>query len=176
MLSLFFTSSEIQAFKRMSKRQLLIQITNASYAIIGTYMLWKLISLFLNNDSPIVVVLSESMSPGFERGDILILKPKNYTTGDMCVFQLYKGEIPIVHRAIKMFGNRVLTKGDNNQYDDVSLYRKHQLYLTERDIRSCVLATLPYFGMITLWISSVPYLKVVLMSLVGVGVFFSRES
>ena len=35
---------------------------------------WKASGLALNVDSPIVVVLSESMTPVFERGDLLFLE------------------------------------------------------------------------------------------------------
>jgi signal peptidase len=175
MLDLFLSQKDISNLKRMTIRQTLLQIVNAFYSAVGTYMIWKLISVILNNDSPIVVVLSESMSPGFERGDILFLTPMKYTTGDMCVFQLYKNEIPIVHRNIKMFGTRVLTKGDNNIHDDVSLYRRGQYYLTDKDIKSCVRGYLPFVGMVTIWANSIPYLKPVLMSVVGIAVFMTRE-
>jgi signal peptidase len=115
------------------------------------------------------------MSPGFERGDILWLKPKAYTTGDMTVFQLYKNTIPIVHRAIKQFGTKTLTKGDNNRLDDVGLYRPNQYYLEPNDIKSCVYAYIPYFGMLTIWINTVPGLKPLILGVAGLLVFLNRE-
>ncbi|EOB14707.1 Signal peptidase complex catalytic subunit SEC11C [Nosema bombycis CQ1] len=159
----------------MTFRQILLQGVNAAYSIISPYIIWKFVSLLLNNDSPIVVVLSESMSPGFERGDILWLKPKAYTTGDMTVFQLYKNTIPIVHRAIKQFGTKTLTKGDNNRLDDVGLYRPNQYYLEPNDIKSCVYAYIPYFGMLTIWINTVPGLKPLILGVAGLLVFLNRE-
>lgn len=113
MLGLFLSQQDINTLKRQSPRQLSLRLIAASYSVISTYMLWKLIGLFLSNDSPIVVVLSESMYPGFERGDILFLSPKNYddyVVGDMTVFQMNKKEIPIVHRAIKRFDERILSQ------------------------------------------------------------------
>ncbi|KAK1347592.1 signal peptidase [Hamiltosporidium tvaerminnensis] len=175
MLDMVLSSKDIQSLKRMTVRQILLQFTSACYSIMSTYMVWKLFSIILNNDSPIVVVLSESMSPGFERGDILFLKPFDYTTGDMCVFQFDKKEIPIVHRAIKKFNTSVLTKGDNNRYDDVSLYRPGQRYLNKEDIISCVVGYIPYFGMVTIWANTFKWLKPVLMFSIGVMVFLSRE-
>lgn len=174
-MDIFFTSKDIEALKRMNIRQALMQAINACYSLIGVYMIWKAIGLGLNNDSPIVVVLSESMSPGFVRGDILWLKPGKYTTGDMTVFQLYKDTIPIVHRSIKQFGKKTLTKGDNNRYDDVSLYRSGQYYLEPEDIKSCVVGYIPYFGMMTIWVNNIPYLRPILLTLMGVYVFITRE-
>lgn len=155
-----------------------MQIVSAGYSFISTYMLWKFIGILLNNDSPIVVVLSESMYPGFERGDILFLSPKlykDYVCGDMTVFQINKNEIPIVHRVIKRFDQKILTKGDNNKYDDVSLYRKGQFYLTERDVCSRIIGCLPFAGMITIWINAIPSLKFIIMILMGIAVLFTRD-
>ncbi|EOB11165.1 Signal peptidase complex catalytic subunit SEC11C [Nosema bombycis CQ1] len=174
-MDLLFSSKDIAALKRMTFRQILLQGVNAAYSIISPYIIWKFVSLLLNNDSPIVVVLSESMSPGFERGDILWLKPKAYTTGDMTVFQLYKNTIPIVHRAIKQFGTKTLTKGDNNRLDDVGLYRPNQYYLEPNDIKSCVYAYIPYSGMLTIWINTVPGLKPLILGVAGLLVFLNRE-
>ncbi|KAM0687250.1 Signal peptidase complex catalytic subunit [Conglomerata obtusa] len=178
MLDLFLSQKDINALKRMTIRQMLLQFIHAAYSVMGTYMLWKSIGIFMNNDSPIVVVLSESMYPGFERGDILFLSPKNYNdyvTGDMTVFQINKEDIPIVHRAIKRFGGRILTKGDNNKYDDVSLYRRGQYYLTEKDVLSRVVGNLPFCGMITIWVNSIPNMKFIAMGLIGLGVLLTRE-
>ena len=59
----------------------------------------------VNTESSIVVVLSESMSPAFERGDILFLsmfKSDPVVVGDICVFKLKGRDIPIVHRVVKV--------------------------------------------------------------------------
>lgn len=177
MLDLILSEKDVNALKRMTIRQISLQFINAVYSVISTYMLWKAIGIMMNNDSPIVVVLSESMSPGFERGDILFLSPKNYedyVTGDMTVFQMNKNEIPIVHRAIKRHGGNILTKGDNNKYDDVSLYRRGQRFLTKKDVTSRVIGCLPFCGMITIWVNTIPHLKFIAMAMIGLGVFFTR--
>lgn len=175
MLDLFLSPKQINSFKRMTYRQIIQQLLNAIYAVIGTYMLWKMIGVLTNNDSPIVVVLTESMYPGFERGDILFLSPREYNVGDIIVFQVYKNEIPIVHRAIKKYGTNVLTKGDNNRYSDESLYRRNQYMLQPEDILSCVYANLPYFGMITIWVNTFPFIKHLILLYTGFSVFFDRE-
>lgn len=175
MLSYLISENDIKTLKRMSIRQKLIQFVNAGYSVVGTYMIWKMFSILLNNDSPIVVVLSESMSPGFERGDILWLAKKEFSVGEMTVFQFDNREIPCVHRCIKQFGERYLTKGDNNLVDDVGLYPKGRNYLARNEIRSVVVGYIPYFGLITLWINSIPGAKTVILLIVGLSVFITRE-
>lgn len=104
-------------------------------------MAWKLISVVTNNESPIVVVLSESMSPAFERGDILFLENAFRTihnVGDICVFKLKGKDIPIVHRVIKVHQEEknafILTKGDHNEVHDRGLYNRDQRWLLPADI------------------------------------------
>jgi signal peptidase I len=52
----------------------------------------------------VVVVLSGSMEPGFQRGDILFLNmgSKPARTGEIVVFNIDGRDIPIVHRIIKV--------------------------------------------------------------------------
>lgn len=164
-----------EAIKRRSIRQNITQFVLASYSLIGSYMIWKLLCVLLNNDSPIVSVLSESMEPGFKRGDILFLKPQNYTNGDILVYQVYENSIPIVHRVIRKIGNQMLTKGDNNQTDDIGLYKKGRKFLEPHETRAGVFGYIPFFGMITIWLSSIPGLKFVIMALSAWAVFSTRE-
>ena len=68
-------------------------------------MMWKAAGIYFNTKSPLVVVLSESMSPAFERGDILFIRndlARPVQKGDITVFELRGKEIPIVHRALKI--------------------------------------------------------------------------
>ena len=170
-----------------STREKTLHAINSICTFIKSYMLYKLIGLLMNNDSPIVVVLSESMSPGFERGDILFLTPRitinnddykhksPYKVGDMVVFQVKKGEIPIIHRAIRKYGTRILTKGDNNMYNDVGLYRPGQKMLDKHEITLRVIANLPFFGMITIWVITYPIVKFMSMVASVLLLFLERE-
>lgn len=166
---------EINTLKRLNIRQVLEQAITACYSVIHTYMFWKAICLFLNNDSPIVVVLSESMEPGFKRGDILFLRPQEYPTGAVMVYQVYEDTIPIVHRNIRTVGNKILTKGDNNHRDDIGLYRPGRKFLLPEETRAGVFGYIPYFGLPTIYVSSVPGLKILLLGLICLSVFFTRE-
>lgn len=55
-------------------------------------------------DMQVVVVLSGSMEPGFQRGDILFLNMGTHParTGEIVVFNIDGRDIPIVHRVIKV--------------------------------------------------------------------------
>ncbi|KAI5168531.1 signal peptidase I [Pancytospora epiphaga] len=171
----FLSKRDIDMFLRLSYRQLLDQLVTASYSVFHMYMVWKVICIFLRNDSPIVCVLSESMEPGFKRGDILFLKPQKYSVGDILVYQVYEGSIPIVHRIIRKVGNQLLTKGDNNRYNDIGLYRPGRRYLEPSETRAGVFGYIPYFGLPTIYINTVPGLKVALLAIAGFSVLFTRE-
>ncbi|KAM0974494.1 hypothetical protein ACFX2C_017669 [Malus domestica] len=72
------------------------------------------------------------MEPGFARGDILFLRMSEdpIRAGEIVVFNVDGRDIPIVHRVIKVHEQKdtgevyVLTKGDNNDDDDRSLYAR----------------------------------------------------
>lgn len=49
--------------------------------VASALIIWKTLCLFSHSESPIVVVLSESMSPGFERGASICPKRRDASTG-----------------------------------------------------------------------------------------------
>lgn len=112
--------------------------------------------LITGSESPVVVVLSGSMEPGFRRGDILFLDnqaKRPLLTGDIVVFSIDGRSIPIVHRAIKVHERAadpsevfVLTKGDNNWADDIGLYAPGQKWLERKHIMGRVVGYLPGLG------------------------------
>ncbi|KAK2986671.1 hypothetical protein RJ640_020833, partial [Escallonia rubra] len=65
-------------------------------------MLWKLWICLSGSGSPVVVVLTGSMEPGFRKGDVLFLYMNDspIRSGEIVVFQVEGRDIPIVHRAI----------------------------------------------------------------------------
>ncbi len=77
----------------------------------------------LNTDDPLVVVVSGSMEPTFERGDVLILKNgSNIEVGDVVTYRNPGEKIPIVHRVRKIIKKEnkkyYVTWGDNNAIPD----------------------------------------------------------
>ncbi|EFN50822.1 hypothetical protein CHLNCDRAFT_28677 [Chlorella variabilis] len=174
----------ISELGRMNKRQLLLQGLNLGMIITSALMIWKSMILGTGSESPVVVVLSGSMEPGFYRGDILFLyQPKRpVQTGDIIVFNTDGREIPIVHRIIKVHQRAhnsssldILTKGDNNWGDDRSLYPKGQLWLNPGHIMGVVVGYLPHIGRVTIIMNDYPMFKYALIAILGVFVLTSKE-
>ncbi|KAM0682761.1 Signal peptidase complex catalytic subunit [Mitosporidium daphniae] len=170
----------ISSFKRMNMRQTLNQIFIIFSIISTALMVWKSLAYWTNCESPIVVVLSESMSPAFERGDILFLARGStpISAGDICVFKLSDREIPIQALIVFAYDDSkffVLTKGDNNRVHDRSLYSSGQEWLMEGDVIGRVYGYVPYVGMITIIMTDNPILKYALLAVLAGLVLISRE-
>ncbi|KAL7005491.1 Signal peptidase complex catalytic subunit [Cystobasidiomycetes sp. EMM_F5] len=97
--------SELKQIKALGVRAILLQALNFVSVVSTALMLWKGLSLFTNTESPIVVVLSGSMEPAFQRGDLLFLSlpPKEpLKVLDILVYNVPGADIPIVHRVIEV--------------------------------------------------------------------------
>ncbi len=123
------------------------------------------------------------MEPAFQRGDILFLSnlaEPPIDVGDIVVFKVAGRDIPIVHRVLRVHehvggGVDYLTKGDNNNIDDRNLYAPGQLWLQRGEILGRARASLPYVGMVTIYLNDYPALKYVLVGLMGLFVLTSKE-
>ena len=62
-------------------------------------------TLIANSPTPVVIVISESMSPAFYRGDLLFLSnwQQSVRVGDIPVCWFPGNELPMVHRAVNIF-------------------------------------------------------------------------
>lgn len=66
----------------------------------------------------ILKVDSNSMSPEFKKGDIIVIKKeKDYVIGDIITYKTKEGYF-ITHRIIEKNENVYVTKGDNNNTKD----------------------------------------------------------
>ena len=94
------------AIAGLQPRQLAAQILNFALVLSTAFMLWKGLSVATDSSSPIVVVLSGSMEPAFQRGDLLFLWNRGVETqvGEVVVYNVRGKDIPIVHRVIRKFG------------------------------------------------------------------------
>uniref|UniRef100_A0A8C9LI81 Signal peptidase complex catalytic subunit SEC11 n=1 Tax=Piliocolobus tephrosceles TaxID=591936 RepID=A0A8C9LI81_9PRIM len=128
-------------------------------------MIWKLLVVITGCESPIVVVLSGSMEPGYYRGDTLTLyKPMIVNAGDVVVYQINGKEIPIVHRIMNIHKSEdntfhLLSKGDNNNVDDRGLYARDQYWLQNEHVLGLSIGYAPYVGIVTIWVNDYPALK-----------------
>lgn len=166
----------------MNLRQQLTQALQLIYVVTSAYMFWKGLSIVTNSSSPIVVVLSGSMEPAFQRGDILFLWNRNTQSkvGDVVVYEVPGKPIPIVHRVLREHHNDkkqlLLTKGDNNPVDDLGLYNYGQSYLNkEKDIVGTVWGYFPIVGYVTILLNESQYFKYGLLGIMGISSLLSNE-
>ncbi|WOL04054.1 nascent polypeptide-associated complex subunit alpha-like protein 1 [Canna indica] len=130
------------SIRSLQIRHVLTQIVSLGMIVTSALIIWKGLMCVTGSESPVVVVLSGSMEPGFQRGDILFLHMSKdpIRAGEIVVFNVDGREIPIVHRVIKVHEQQdtgevdILTKGDNNFGDDRLLYAHGQLWLQQHHI------------------------------------------
>ncbi|GMI34490.1 hypothetical protein TrCOL_g1259 [Triparma columacea] len=165
-----------------NKRALLFQLLNLSMIVFSALMIWKSLIVVTKSESPVVVVLSGSMEPAFQRGDILFLNNQDtpIRVGEIVVFKIKDRDIPIVHRVLKVHESpsgvvELLTKGDNNRIDDRSLYAPGQMWLRREDVLGRAVGTLRYIGMVTIMLNDYPPVKYVLVGLMGLFVLTNKE-
>ena len=89
----------------LQPRQLAGQMLNFGLILSTAFMSWKGLSVMASSPSPIVVVLSGSMEPAFQRGDLLFLwnRGQNTSVGEVVVYNVQGKDIPIVHRVMRRF-------------------------------------------------------------------------
>mmetsp|Transcript_19627 Transcript_19627/g.42602 ORF Transcript_19627/g.42602 Transcript_19627/m.42602 type:complete len:182 (+) Transcript_19627:118-663(+) len=171
------------SLRRMKVRTLLSQTISLGLIISSALMMWRSLILITGSESPVVVVLSGSMEPGFYRGDILFLNmgQRPIRTGEIVVFNIEGRDIPIVHRVIKVHEKQqeqdvnVLTKGDNNYMDDTGLYAEGQSWLNKRHIMGRAVGYLPTVGMVTILMNDYPAAKYILIGVLGLLVITNKE-
>nr|KJB70595.1 hypothetical protein B456_011G082100 [Gossypium raimondii] len=149
----------VDSIKSIQIRQLLTQVVSLGMIVTSALIIWKGLMCVTGSESPVVVVLSGSMEPGFKRGR----------------------EIPIVHRVIKVHERQdtgevdVLTKGDNNYGDDRLLYAQGQQYLQRHHIMGRAVGFLPYVGWVTIIMTEKPIIKYILIGALGLLVITSKD-
>jgi hypothetical protein len=101
-----YTTATMLGLSAMQPRQLAAQVLNFALVLSTAFMLWKGLSVVADSPSPIVVVLSGSMEPAFQRGDLLFLWNRGLDTqvGEIVVYNVKGKDIPIVHRVVRRYG------------------------------------------------------------------------
>ncbi|KAL8138682.1 hypothetical protein V2J09_004683 [Rumex salicifolius] len=140
-----------------------------------TIILWNVVICVTGCQSPGTVVLSGSMEPAFKRGDnLLVYMSKDpIRVGEIIVFNVDGFDTPIVHRVIKVHENKdtgkvdIMTKGDNNRFDDSNLYPRGQLWLQQHHIIGRAVGYLPYVGWFKIIMIEKPFIKFIGMGAMG---------
>lgn len=93
----------VRTLKGMDARQGIHQVLNLAMIVLSAIMIWKSLIVVTGSESPVVVVLSGSMRPAFDRGDILFLNLGNepFKAGEIVVYKVRGRNIPIVHRVLE---------------------------------------------------------------------------
>ncbi|XP_058098909.1 uncharacterized protein LOC131243521 isoform X2 [Magnolia sinica] len=158
----------MESFRRFTN-----QFINLGMIVSSALMIWKLLICISGSESPIVVVLSESMEPGFKRGDILFLHMNEapIRTGEIVVFHVE------VHEKLGTEGEiKVLTKGDNNDKDDRNgVYTNGQLWVQRHHIIGRTIGFLPYVGWATIIMTEKPVIKYLLIGALGLLAITSKD-
>ncbi|XP_057772866.1 uncharacterized protein LOC130992310 isoform X2 [Salvia miltiorrhiza] len=173
----------VTSVKSIQLRQALHQTISIGLIVTSALMIWKALMCITGSESPVVVVLSESMEPGFARGDILFLRMSKepIRAGEIVVYNINGRDIPIVHRVIKVHERSdtgevaVLTKGDNNDEDDISLYAPGQRWLQRKHIIGRAVGFLPHVGWATIIMTEKPLIKYILIGGLGLLVITSKD-
>jgi signal peptidase len=98
--SSYFFSETLRTIRAMSIRDIITRIVFVLFMASAAFTVWQAVVLASWSEIPIVVVLSESMYPGYTRGDLLLLSSprRPIAVGDICVFKVEGRDVPIVHR------------------------------------------------------------------------------
>jgi len=195
----------ISEVRRMGLRQFFEQGVAFGLVVASALFLWNVCVVLSGCESPIVVAISGSMEPAFQRGDILFLThqsaflPKmEYMPGDIIAYN-NDSEIAIVHRMHHYFESRsanitsqFLSKGDNkitNRVNDRGLYPDNLQFLDDSRILGRIRALFPYVGIFTIWLNGFffnltptfnifpeyPFLKVALIAVSALCVLTSNK-
>ena len=93
-----------------------------------------------------MVVVSESMMPTLNVGDIIIVMGKDtYQEQDIVVYRTLLYSKPIVHRVIGIENGYLITKGDNNQFSDPGTIAPKE-GVTPGDVQGKVIFVIPKLG------------------------------
>ncbi|KAK7818152.1 uncharacterized protein LOC112008971 [Quercus suber] len=173
----------VDSIKSIQLRPTLSQAVNLGLILTSALIIWKGLICITGSESPVVVVLSESMEPGFQRGDILFLHMSKdpLRAGEIIVFNVDGHDIPIVHRVIKVHERQdtgevyILTKGDNNDDDDRVLYAQGQRWLQRHHVMGRAVGFLPYVGWMTIIMTEKPIIKYIIIGALGLLVITSKD-
>ncbi|KAK4175527.1 putative signal peptidase complex catalytic subunit SEC11C [Triangularia setosa] len=133
-------------------------------AISVCFMIWKGACLLAGTPYPVMVVITNSMAPAFDPGDILFIHHRSehggaIRVGDLPVILNSERPYPFIHRVIGVFYDDneeelLLTKGDNNELNDLvgMMYSDGQEYISQRDIVGFVRGYIPFLGWVVIFL------------------------
>ena len=143
--------------KPIPHKKIIVAAVMIAIAFFGSFLVYFILQISFNTESPIVVVISGSMEPTIHKGDLLFVMGTDadeINNGDVIVFNaqgLWGGapQDPIVHRVINKYNISdtwyFQTKGDANSLPDGAP-------IPESRIIGVVVGGIPYIGWIKLFL------------------------
>ncbi|KAK0737188.1 hypothetical protein B0T21DRAFT_287466 [Apiosordaria backusii] len=144
------------------RSNLIWSIISVLQTISACFMIWKGASILAGTPYPVVVVITNSMAPAFNPGDILFIhhRPEHgggVRVGDLPVILNPDRSYPFIHRVVGVLHGdneeaMVLTKGDNNELNDSvgMMYPNGQEYISRREIVGFVRGYVPFLGWVVI--------------------------
>jgi len=149
--------------KPVSRKKIIIAAVMISIAFFGSFLVYFILQISFNTETPIVVVISGSMEPQIHKGDLLFvmgIDPEDIKSGtivdkdgDIIVFNAQWSSAPldpIVHRVINKYQEDgkwyFETKGDANFLPD-------QERTSEDDVIGVVVGGIPYIGWVKIFLT-----------------------
>ncbi len=169
---------------KKQKKEAIIALVMIVVAVGGTFGFLGILRLSLQTEHPLVVVISPSMEPTIEIGDLLVIQGVNASEieiGDIILFDsfgLWSKPVvnePIVHRVV----NRTYidsekrwyfyTLGDNNHGDiDPPDGNVTEIPVPEERVFGIVIKIIPNIGKVKIWMDEIPGLSTII--LVGLSI------
>ena len=158
-------NAEEKVKKPIPRKKVIIAVVMIVIAFFGSFLVYFILQISFNTESPIVIVISGSMEPTIHEGDLLFVMGvdaediKNGTAedreGDIIVFDArglwFNAPLePIVHRVIDKYNISdtwyFRTKGDANTLPDLAP-------IPESRIIGVVVGRIPYIGWVKIFLT-----------------------
>lgn len=131
-----------------------------AYAALGVFiaiLIYHALIFILGTNRPVIDVVSQSMSPSINVGDLVIVKhedPNKLKVGDVIVFDTLSESLPVIHRIYKINDDGTFqTLGDNNN----GIQHEWEKQIDPKDIAGKSVLVIPYVGWIKIVVcDSVP--------------------
>ena len=167
---------------KKQKRETIITLAIITLAIGGTFAFLGILRVSLKTENPLVVVISDSMEPTIDVGDLLVIQGKDPAEIENGTIILYdsKGlwpspnpiiEVPIVHRVVDRFYNSsdekwyFYTSGDNNDgnIDPPDFLNLTEIPVPEDRVIGIVKLIIPKIGKVKMWMDETPELSTIIL-------------
>ena len=139
---------------KSKKRKLIINILTVAIPILSAVAIYFGLQIALATNTPFVAVVSGSMSPALEMGDLLIIKgasPEDIREGDIIMFTppAEYGNASNIHRVIRIQQQEdgpllFKTKGDANDSED-------PYWIPDSSVHGRPIYRIPYLGNLILY-------------------------